>query len=265
MNYSWTREQLLIAFKMYCQIPFGKLHSRNPEIIKVAKLINRTPSALAMKLSNIASLDPSITSTGRHGLTGASNADRAIWSEMKNDWNSFVSETAKAEHKLGLYSDKSDLTENTATDDNVSNDIDYTGKSNLSTINIRIGQQFFRKSVLSAYNSKCSISGLSVPELLIASHIVPWSTDDKNRLNPRNGICLSVIHDKAFDIGIITITDKMTVKVADDYLMGNFTEDNFLVNTIIKYDGISIKLPEKFSPEQEFLHYHRNSIFKGKI
>lgn len=61
---AWTRQQLLVAFSLYCQTPFGKLHSRNPEIIKYADLINRTPSALAMKLTNIASLDPAITSTG---------------------------------------------------------------------------------------------------------------------------------------------------------------------------------------------------------
>jgi len=56
----WTRLQLLVAFNLYCQMPFGKLHSRNPEIIKYAGLIGRTSSALAMKLSNIASLDPAI-------------------------------------------------------------------------------------------------------------------------------------------------------------------------------------------------------------
>ena len=54
---NWTRKQLLVAFMLYCQLPFGKLHSRNPEIVKYAELIGRTPSALAMKLSNIASLD----------------------------------------------------------------------------------------------------------------------------------------------------------------------------------------------------------------
>ncbi len=52
----WSREQLLIAFNLYCQMPFGKMHSKNPDIIRFADLIGRTPSALAMKLTNIASL-----------------------------------------------------------------------------------------------------------------------------------------------------------------------------------------------------------------
>ena len=61
----WTPEQLKLAFAFYCQTSFGKLHSKNPQIIELAKLIGRTPSALAMKLVNFASLDPSITDTGR--------------------------------------------------------------------------------------------------------------------------------------------------------------------------------------------------------
>src|SRR5450830_1787031 len=87
---SWTREQLLVAFNLYCQLPFGKFHSRNPDIIRLAALIDRTPSALAMKLVNIASLDPLITDTGRVGLKGSSKLDRAMWDEMQNDWNSFA-------------------------------------------------------------------------------------------------------------------------------------------------------------------------------
>lgn len=92
----WTRQQLLIAFSLYCQIPFGKLHSRNPEIIKFAKLIDRTPSALAMKLTNIASLDPEITSTGRKGLRSASSTDKAMWNEMQKDWENFALESNQA-------------------------------------------------------------------------------------------------------------------------------------------------------------------------
>jgi hypothetical protein len=60
----WTPEQLKLAFFLYCQLPFGKLHSRNPEIVKLARIIGRTPSAVAMKLVNFASLDPAIINTG---------------------------------------------------------------------------------------------------------------------------------------------------------------------------------------------------------
>ena len=42
---NWTREQLKLAFYFHCQTPFGKLHSRNPEIVELAELIGRTPDA----------------------------------------------------------------------------------------------------------------------------------------------------------------------------------------------------------------------------
>ena len=61
---NWTSEQLKLAFAFYCETSFGKLHSKNPQIVELAKLIARTPSALAMKLVNFASLDPSIIDTG---------------------------------------------------------------------------------------------------------------------------------------------------------------------------------------------------------
>ncbi|WP_246585402.1 hypothetical protein [Thiorhodospira sibirica] len=89
-NKGWTRQELLVAFGIYCQMPFGKLHSKNPEIIKHAEQIWKTPSALAMKLTNISSLDPAITSTGRKGLSGASFADKKMLKEMQNDWEIFA-------------------------------------------------------------------------------------------------------------------------------------------------------------------------------
>ncbi len=244
----WTRQQLLVAFYLYCKTPFGKLHSRNPEIIEFAEKIGRTPSALAMKLSNIASLDPAITSTGRKGLKSASKADREMWDEMENDWENFVLESERTIE--GLITNKT-----------YSRDIesfDYTGKDKLIQTTARVGQSFFRTAVLSAYNSKCCITGLSETRLLVASHIVPWRHDESNRLNPRNGLLLSMLHDKAFDLGIITINDDMTVHVSKKYL----AKDKYFNSSISHYDGKMINLPEKFQPDVDFLAYHRDNIFE---
>src|SRR5688572_29977478 len=78
----WTRDQLLVALRLYMRSPFGRLHGRNPEIIQLAAKIGRTPSALAMKACNFASLDPAFLATRRKGLSGASEADRAVWAEF---------------------------------------------------------------------------------------------------------------------------------------------------------------------------------------
>jgi len=245
----WTRQQLLVAFKLYCKLPFGKLHSRNPEIVKYAELIGRTPSALAMKLTNIASLDPAITSTGRKGLKGASTADRAIWNEMESDWEQFALELQQATSVFDAPVEEPQEAE-----------LDYTGIDKVAHVKARVGQEFFRKSVLSAYHDHCCISGLAVPKLLVASHIVPWSVDKANRLNPRNGLCLSMLHDKAFDCGILTIAEDMTVCVSRRYA-GKY--DSFYDSALMTYDGQPMKMPEKFIPDPEFLAYHRNFIFEN--
>lgn len=254
-NKGWTRQQLLVAFGLYCQMPFGKMHSRNPEIAKYAELIDRTPSALAMKLTNIASLDPAIISTGRKGLSGASSTDKKMWEEMQSDWESFAQESESEMTKVAKSEDEYGTTDIDDKDED-----DYTGLDNEIKTKVRIGQSFFRRSVLSAYNYRCCITGLSMPKLLVASHIVPWRSDPSNRLNPRNGLSLSMLHDKAFDLGIITINSDMTIRVSD---IANSKSDHFFQSTLKSYDSKPIALPEKFAPLQEFLTYHRDNIFQG--
>ena len=250
---AWTRKQLLVAFDLYCRLPFGRLHSRNPQIVEVADAIGRTPSALAMKLVNIASLDPAITSTGRRGLNRASSNDRAMWEEMQSDWERFAVECQAAVEVLMSAAES-----NMGDDDE--NAIFPLGEDRLATTKVRAGQEFFRSAVLSAYKSQCCITGLSIPTLLVASHIVPWRVDQQNRANPRNGQLLSALHDKAFDAGLLTISREMTVQVSGEHMQGT---DRYFLESIGRYDGQGINLPEKFAPHPDFLEYHRGYVFKG--
>lgn len=244
---NWTRQQSLVAFSLYCRLPFGRFHSRNPEIIQYANLIGRTPSALAMKLSNIASLDPAITSTGRSGLSGASSTDKAMWQEMQQDWAAFAITMAQAEQEFG------------AEKETAMKDGSEKLTTKLAEVKIRIGQQFFRSTVLSAYNQRCCISGLANPKLLVASHIVPWSKDEANRLNPHNGLALSALHDKAFDLGLITVDEDFRVVVSSE---STDAKDQFFTAAIASFHGKPITLPEKFYPAAQFLAFHREHVFQ---
>ena len=249
----WTRQQLLVAFALYCRIQFSRLDARNPEIIRFANAIGRTPSALAMKLVNIASLDPEIITTGRSGLRNASANDREMWDEMQNDWEEFALESDRAMSEIVMPTKQ--------LDDVIQDDIidDRVGEDRAVQSTVRVGQDFFRAAVLSAYNEQCCITGLSVPRLLVASHIIPWRVDKRNRVNPRNGLLLSALHDKAFDIGLITIDDDMTVRVSRKYPARN---DRFFSSSLKEYDGQPIYLPTKFRPAGEFLSYHREHVFQ---
>lgn len=250
----WTHEQLLVAFGLYCQLPFGKLHAKNPLIIKFSQHLGRTPSALAMKLVNIASLDPAITSTGRKGLAGASQADRQMWAAMQSDWDGFAMQSAAAIAALNAGGEG--FEEPTESGEISAN---YAASNKTVITQARVGQGFFRRAVLSAYDDKCCITGWGNARMLVASHIVPWRVDAANRLNPRNGLSLSVLHDKAFDLGWLTVTEELTVKISKTF----HTQDNaFFSHAFAQYDGCPITLPKKFAPNQEFLAYHREHVFR---
>ena len=248
----WTRQQLLVAFALYCRLPFGRLHSRNPEVVSAAAAIERTPSALAMKLTNIASLDPAITSSGRTGLKKTSAKDRAMWDEMHDDWEQFAVEVQDAYEAVQLPARQ--------IDESAQGPPDYpVGEDRLGQTTFRIGQSFFRATILSAYDERCCITGLSIPSLLVASHIVPWRHDKRHRVNPRNGLLLSTLHDKAFDRGIITLDDDMTVRISPRH---TGRDNTFFSTSIERYEGQSIRIPEKFVPDKDLLAYHRTHIFQ---
>ena len=248
---NWTKTQLRQAFYLYCQLPFGRLHSRTPEIVQLAAQIDRTPSAVAMKLVNLASLDPAIRLSGRAGLGNASALDKAVWDEFHLDWDSSVLAVNEIEFAIEASKDsikKIELTE----------DIDYTGVSTSVSVMQRKKQSFFRKAVLNSYQSRCCMSGVTEPKLLIASHIVPWRADEKNRLNPSNGLCLSVIHDKAFDQGLIGLSDSLSIVVSSRLKK---SKDSFTISNLLALEGQQIQLPERFAPDMSFIQWHRVNLF----
>jgi len=248
----WTKEQIKLAFHLYCQLPYGRIHGRNPEIISVAKIIGRTADAVAMKMLNIASIDPAIKSTGRAGLGNASALDRAVWDEFHSDWERLAVECQLLRQKIDPVEELEQEV------DNVPYPEDFTGETRQVLTTQRIKQHFFRRAVLSSYRGRCCMSGLSDFRLLIASHIVPWSSDKANRLNPSNGLCLSAIHDRAFDKGLISLADDFTIIISDDLRRCN---DTFAKEVLVPLHGQRIEAPERFAPQPEFVAWHRNSIF----
>jgi putative restriction endonuclease len=252
----WTKDQLKLAFHLYCQLPFGKMHRSNPEIVELAGLIGRTPSAVAMKLVNFASLDPAITSTGRKGLEGASNLDREIWADFHSDWEGLALECEQLRKTFGAIPTVDRTDELRAGDLQLPDN--FIGETRRVFTEQRIKQNFFRRAVLASYQGRCCMCGLSEPRLLIASHIVPWSKDKANRLNPSNGLCLSALHDRAFDKGLITLTDDWKVVLSDELRNRN---EPFVQSALMPLEGRVIEVPERFIPDPAFLRRHRSEIF----
>lgn len=133
------------------------------------------------------------------------------------------------------------------------------GRTREALIRTRVNQGFFRAAVLAAYGGRCCITGLSILQLRNASHIVPWAVDVKNRTNPRNGLCLNVIHDRAFDCGLLTVTPEMKVKLSPR--LKTNPADGAARMFLRRFEGISISPPLRFAPSADFLQYHNRRIF----
>ena len=245
---NWTREETIVAFNVYCKIPFKSSSKSNPTVIKYANIIGRSPSALNMKIGNFGRLDPELKKKGITGLVNGSKLDELVWDEFNGNWEKLAYESEELIAKFQNKNIKEISFENFP-----------KGRERETTIMERVNQSFFRSTILSSYNLKCCITGLPIPEFLVASHIKPWSKDIDNRTNPHNGLCLNSIHDKAFDKGFITVTPDFTIMVSkyfDDY-----SDDKSVHDFFIKYQNQKIIKPERFLPTQEFLDYHFQNIF----
>ena len=249
----WTRSHTLAAFHLYTLLPFGQLHRGRPEIQQLAAWQGRTPSSVAMKLVNFASLDPQVLASGRAGLSGASRQDQRLWAELQSHWDALAEEAAAAYASLALQhgvAADSALIEEDAPEEATFE----AGRTRSALVQVRVNQARFRQSVLASYNDTCCISGLRHQQLVIASHIIPWREDTRNRLNPHNGLCLSALHDRAYDQGLITVMPDFTVRVSAS--LARIGGNAFLAESLQRCDRQPIQLPQRFRPSPEFLTWH---------
>lgn len=261
----WLREELIVAMNLYCKLPFGQLHKGNPEIIDLACALDRTPSSIAMRLCNYASLDPTLRARGIEGLKGISKAGKEVWEEFHQNWEGLAVESEKLFQQFCTKAEIPKSKHKTNVADVQKKKIhfpktDFTGPTEgTSTVRVRYAQGFFRRAVLASYDLRCCITGNPVLALLAASHIVPWRHSPENHINPHNGLCLVRTLDTAFDCGLITLDEDCRLvlsKRLKDHLPNEAINRQFIF-----YEGNAIRLPDKFSPKPEFLEYHRERIF----
>lgn len=257
----WTRDELLVALNLYHKLTFGQLHARQPAIITLAEKLGRSANSLAMKLVNFASLDPALKLRGIKGLEGASTLDRAIWNEFHSDLNETVPATENAFRNLFGAGENDELEVLPKVGIRVRKGPPTGPTERSATVQQRRGQAYFREAVLNNFEGRCGITGLAVRELLVASHILPWGTHEAERLNVRNGLALSRLHDAAFDQGLICFDDEMRLVLSrrlETELPQRSVADNFGA-----YAGRPLRLPDDAaSPDPAFLAEHRARIFR---
>lgn len=244
---NWSEHELILAFNLYCKLPFGQFHHRNPRIQELASLIGRSPSAVSMKLSNFARLDPYHQKRGVKGLTHGGGREKEIWNEFSQDWEGLAYQSEQLLSKIRRKpQDEFEVP-------------DYShlvGKDKEALRKERVNQQFFREMVLSSYRFRCAICEIPERKLLIASHIVPWSESTKDRMNPRNGISMCAIHDAAFDALLMTFDDKMCLQVAP--VLAKHSSVPIIRVSFLDVQGKPILEPDKFRPDQGLVKVHRD-------
>jgi putative restriction endonuclease len=256
----WTHDELLVTLNLYHKLTFGQMHSRQPAIVALAQRMGRGANSLAMKLVNLASLDPALKLRGIKGLSGASALDRMVWTEFHENLQEAVpaSETA---FRVLFGADETKSVEVTSKEGVRVVKVPTGPTITMAAVKVRRGQEYFRQAVLNNFGGLCGVTGLAVRELLIASHILPWSSNESERLNVRNGLSLSRLHDAAFDTGLITFDGDLRLRLSTrlkSALPQKTVAENFAI-----FEGESLQMPkDSVLPDENFLTVHRRKVFQ---
>jgi putative restriction endonuclease len=248
---AWTRDELLVVFRLYCATPFGRLHNRNPEIVQLANLIGRTPGAIGLKACNFASMDPAEQARGIRGMRNVSRADRQLWAEFEENSQRIAAESEEAYERFTHEPAPPLETE-------LVSPLGPTETERL--VRVRRVQRFFRHAVLGRYEHRCALTGLAIPELLNASHIIPWAVDERRRAHPANGICLNALHDRAFDRGLLTFTDDFRAVFSERLRSIEVSSAQHAL--LLQFEGQPLQLPARVQPDRAALEYHRRNVFE---
>lgn len=252
---------MLVALNIYHKLTFGQLHARQPVIMALAEKLGRGANSVALKLCNFASLDPALKLRGIKGLEGVSKLDVSVWNEFHADLNETVPSSEAALRTLFETDEESELEVVPKVGIRVFKRLPNGPTNVTANVKVRRGQEFFRDAVLNNFGGRCGVTGLSVRELLVASHILPWGTYAAERLNVRNGLCLSRLHDAAFDRGLITFDERLRLRLSPR-LESNLTQ-RCVAENFAAYSGETLTIPDDAAlPELVFLEHHRKRIFR---
>lgn len=117
-----------------------------------------------------------------------------------------------------------------------------------------MGQGLFRQQLLKKYHNKCIVTGIDDLNLLVASHIKPWrSATNKERTSSENGLLLSPLYDKMFDLGLISFDCDMKIIISNKLSDKNINLISIDCNTVFIHN-----------PSSELcknMDYHRRHVF----
>lgn len=243
-NRPWTEDEFILALELYFKIPFGSIGKTNPDIIKLAQLLGRTPSSIGMRLSNYAHIDPNLSQGGLSG--GGKNCEK-YWDKYCNNLTQLKIDAAISRIRIVENVDNQSISTKRIKDvDRLVEDM-YNTK--------------FQDIILSNYNQTCAITRMAIPSLVTACHIVPSSYNEENDLKADNGICLTILHAKAFVEGLIGIDEDYRMHISPR--LKKYTFVNGYSSNFKRFDNQTISFSDVIAkPNPEFLNWHMSTIFQ---
>lgn len=246
----WMRDELILAFELYCRIPFQRTKATDSRVKELAALLHRTPASVARKLGNFGAFDPQLAARNISGLTHGSKLDKVVWDEFHADWNRLILRANDLRRERDpLKAEVKTLTAPSGPSEKI------------GTVTHRLHQAFFRDAVISSYNNRCCVTGIPLVECLVAGHIVPWSVDETRRADPTNGICMSATFDRLFDSGLLTIEEDLNLCVSKRV---RDLKDKATADLVAARHGQQIIPPVRFYPDAECLRWHRKNRFQAQ-
>ena len=220
-------------------------------------MIGRTPGAVTMQACNIASCDADLQARGIRGLPNRGHEAERLWADFAADPEAVA---AEAEAMWDRFESGDSPFESAAGPKPPTTPTPPAGPTEVTrAVRTRRVQRFFRNAVAASYENRCALTGLAVPELLTASHIIPWAADRSRRADPRNGLLLNALHDRAFDRGLLTFDEDLRAVLSRE--LKHADAPDFAVAALLKYEGRRLTPPKQFDPAADALAHHRERVF----
>ena len=261
---NWSREETMMAFALYMILEPRECDDKGFDVQRLAAAIHRTPNSVALKIWNIAAHDANRQARGRVGMQHGSKLDVEIWEWYTAEGDEFLSQCLTLLHQALLSVDSSTMK---SAPDRLSSvesasqllvSENPKGAERLTLTVQRVNQCYFRNSLMTNYSGRCCMTGITVPRLLIASHIKPWAVSTPmEKTAASNGLLLNALHDRAFDQGFITLDDDYRIVVSHGAVRHTESNDKWLY----ALEGQRIHLPHANPPSHEFLEYHHKHVF----
>jgi putative restriction endonuclease len=245
-NRLWTRDEFILALDLYFRIPFGQINKNNPDIIKLAAFIGRTPSSVGMRLSNYANCDPKLKAAGIKGLEGGQQQCQPYWDEFSNSRGKLMS--AANESRIHLIESNSkgrnQFYSHISEWDNLVNEMyDYE----------------FQDIVSKNYHEHCAISGMKAHQFLVGCHIIPSCENEEEAMKAHNGIFLNILYARAFVEGLIGFDTDYKIHFSSE-LKNHKLENGY--HLFKRYEGEHLQLGDVVvKPNTFFLEWHMDTVF----